>query len=75
VKSKLSAIQQDTWTLCVAHFEALACEVVRDSVTNPDARAVTLSLMAQRFREARRSCIDSTSAERKVHGRDFGGAA
>jgi hypothetical protein len=74
--SKLSALQDETWTACVAHFEALALDVVRESIADAHVRQHVLALMARRFREARRSCIaDKPSDERRIHGKDFGGAA
>jgi hypothetical protein len=74
--TRLSVIQDETWAACVAHFETLAVDVVRESIDDAHVRQHVLALMGRRFREARRSCIDEKPAEsRKLHGRDFGGAA
>jgi hypothetical protein len=56
--TRLSVIQDETWAACVAHFETLAVDVVRESIDDAHVRQHVLALMARRFREARRSCIN-----------------
>lgn len=74
MKPPLSAVQAETWDLCCAHFEALACDTAREAIPDAHLRQHVTALLRARFADARRSCLSDTPPERRTLGADYGAA-
>lgn len=74
MKPPLSAVQAETWDLCCAHFEALACETVSRVADDVYTRDSITAELRKAFADARRSCLSDTPPERRTLGADYGAA-